>query len=77
MPTIEERVKDVIAEMFDVDADRLEPDTSFSDDLDADDLSHMEFILALEDEFDITIPEDESEITTIAEAVACVEKRTK
>lgn len=70
MASIEERVKEIIAENLGVDAEKVVEDASFVDDLDADSLDQVELILALEEEFDCTIPEDEaSKITTVGEAI--------
>ena len=50
MATIEERVKNIIVESLNVDAEKVTPDASFVDDLDADSLDQVELILALEEE---------------------------
>jgi len=68
--SIEEKVKELIAENLGVDADKVVVEASFVDDLDADSLDQVELILALEEEFDTTIPEEEaSKITTVGEAI--------
>ena len=70
MASIEEKVKELITENLGVDADKVVPEASFVDDLDADSLDQVELILALEEEFDTTIPEEEaSKITTVGEAI--------
>ena len=70
MASIEEKVKELIAENLGVDADKVVAEASFVDDLDADSLDQVELILALEEEFDTTIPEEEaSKITTVGEAI--------
>ena len=70
MASIEEKVKELIAENLGVDADKVIEGASFVDDLDADSLDQVELILALEEEFDTTIPEEEaSKITTVGEAI--------
>jgi len=70
MASIEERVKEIIAENLGVDTEKVVPEASFVDDLDADSLDQVELILALEEEFDCTIPEEEaSKITTVGEAI--------
>ena len=75
MASIEERVKEIIAENLGVDSDKVTEDASFVDDLDADSLDQVELILALEEEFDCTIPEEEaSKITTVGEAINYVNK---
>ena len=66
MSSIEEKVKEIIAENLGVDTEKVVPDASFVDDLDADSLDQVELILALEEAFDCTIPEEEaSKITTV------------
>lgn len=75
MASIEERVKNIIVESLNVDADKVTPDASFVDDLDADSLDQVELILALEEEFDTQIPEEEaSKITTVGEAIDYLNK---
>ena len=75
MASIEERVKNIIVESLNVDADKVTADASFVDDLDADSLDQVELILALEEEFDTQIPEDEaSKITTVGEAIDYLKK---
>ncbi len=75
MATIEERVKNIIVESLNVDADKVTPEASFVDDFDADSLDQVELILALEEEFDCQIPEDEaSKITNVGEAIKYLNK---
>ena len=75
MASIEERVKEIIAENLGVDSEKVKEEASFVDDLDADSLDQVELILALEEEFDCTIPEEEaSKITTVGEAIGYVNK---
>jgi len=76
--SIEEKVKELIAENLGVDADKVLPEASFVDDLDADSLDQVELILALEEEFDTTIPEEEaSKITTVGEAINYINKHVE
>ncbi len=75
MASIDERVKEIISENLGVDADKVKPEASFVDDLDADSLDQVELILALEEEFDCSIPEEEaSKITTVGEAIEYINK---
>jgi len=75
MASIEERVKGIIVESLNVDAEKVTGDANFVDDLDADSLDQVELILALEEEFDVQIPEDEAaKITTVGEAVVHLTK---
>ena len=67
------KIKDMIADNFDVDKDKITEDTNFMDDLDADSIDLVEFILQLEDEFGAEIPADEAEkIKTIGDAVSYI-----
>jgi acyl carrier protein len=64
-----ERFKKAAVEVLAVDADKVVPEASFADDLDADSLDLVELVMALEEEFDITVDESELEgITTIGGA---------
>ena len=68
------KIKDLIAESFDVDKDKITESTSFTDDLDADSIDLVEFILQLEDEFGSEIPDEEAEkIKTVGDAVSYIE----
>ena len=67
------KIKDMIADNFDVDKDKITEDTNFMDELDADSIDLVEFILQLEDEFGAEIPDDEAEkIKTIGDAVSYI-----
>ena len=65
---IEERVKKIIVEQLGVDEAEIRPNASFSDDLGADSLDNVELIMALEEEFDTEIADDEAEIMTTVQA---------
>lgn len=71
-----EEVKAVIVEVLGVDPDKVTPEATFREDLEADSLDLVELIMAFEDKFGEEIPdEDAQKITTVGEAVAYVEKR--
>jgi len=71
-----ERFRKCAVEVLQVDAEKIVPEASFADDLDADSLDLVELVMGLEEEFDITVEEDELEgIGTVAEAVALVENK--
>ena len=73
MSDIEARVKDIVVEQLGVNADEVTTDASFIDDLGADSLDTGELVMALEEEFECEIPDEEAEkITTVKEAVAYV-----
>ena len=65
-----EKIKEIMAEQLEVDLDSITPDTSFINDLEADSLDIVEMIMAIEEEFDIEIPDEDAEkISTVGEAV--------
>ncbi|GLR69909.1 acyl carrier protein [Ningiella sp. W23] len=70
MSNIEERVKKIIVEQLGVKEDEVKSEASFVDDLGADSLDTVELVMALEEEFDTEIPDEEAEkITTVQSAV--------
>jgi acyl carrier protein len=73
---IEQRVADIIAEQLGVSKEEVVPEASFIDDLGADSLDIVELVMAMEEEFDIEIPDDDAEkIQTIGDAIAYVRAR--
>jgi acyl carrier protein len=74
MSNVEERVKKIVAEQLGVKED-IANDASFVDDLGADSLDTVELVMALEEEFECEIPDEEAEkITTVQQAIDYVEK---
>ena len=70
MSTIEDRVKKIAVEQLGVAEDQVTPDASFVDDLGADSLDTVELVMALEEEYEIAIPDEAAEkITTVQSAV--------
>ena len=70
MSTIEERVKKIVAEQLGVKDDAVNNTTSFVEDLGADSLDTVELVMALEEEFETEIPDEEAEkITTVQAAI--------
>ena len=70
MSSVEERVKKLICEQLGVKEDEVRTDASFVEDLGADSLDTVELVMALEEEFETEIPDEEAEkITTVKEAV--------
>jgi acyl carrier protein len=64
-----ERFQKCAVEVLSVDADKVVPEAKFGDDLDADSLDLVELVMALEEEFEITVPEEELEgIETVGQA---------
>jgi len=73
---LEERVAEIIAEQLGVSKEEVVPEASFIDDLGADSLDIVELVMAMEEEFDIEIPDDDAEkIQTIGDAIAYVRER--
>ena len=70
MSSIEDRVKKIVAEQLGVKEDEGRNEASFVDDLGADSLDTVELVMALEEEFETEIPDDEAEkITTVQLAI--------
>lgn len=70
MSTIEERVKKIVVEQLGVSEDEVKIESSFVDDLGADSLDTVELVMALEEEFDTEIPDEEAEkISTVQSAI--------
>lgn len=70
MSNIEERVKKIIIEQLGVEEAEVKNEASFVDDLGADSLDTVELVMALEEEFDTEIPDEEAEkITTVQAAI--------
>ena len=70
MSNIEERVRKIIVEQLGVNDDEVSDDASFVDDLGADSLDTVELVMALEEEFECEIPDEEAEkITTVKQAI--------
>ena len=77
MSSVEERVKKIIAEQLGVNEGEVANESSFVDDLGADSLDTVELVMALEEEFDTEIPDDEAEkITTVQQAVDYINARS-
>ena len=75
---VQERVKNLIVEHLGVEPDQVKPEAQFVNDLGADSLDTVEFIMALEEEFDIEIPDEKAEkIKTVGEAVAYIQENAK
>ena len=78
MSNIEERVKKVIVEQLGVNEDEVVLSASFIDDLGADSLDTVELVMALEEEFDTEIPDEDAEkITTVQSAIDYIESHRK
>jgi acyl carrier protein len=70
MASIAERIKQIVAEQLGVDEDQVTAEASFMDDLGADSLDTVELVMALEEEFDIEISDEDAEkIQTVQDAI--------
>ncbi len=73
MSTVEERVKKIVIEQLGVKEDEVTTEASFVDDLGADSLDTVELVMALEEEFECEIPDEEAEnITTVQQAISYI-----
>jgi acyl carrier protein len=78
MENIEQRVKKIVAEQLGVNETEVKPEASFVDDLGADSLDTVELVMALEEEFECEIPDEEAEkITTVKQAVDYISNHAK
>lgn len=72
-----ERIRDMLAEQLDLPADTITPESDIIDDLEADSLSVLDMVMALEDEFGIEIPDEDVEgLRTVGAVVAYLEEHT-
>jgi acyl carrier protein len=73
--SIEEKIKKIICEQLEVSEEDVVPEASFVDDLGADSLDQVELIMAMEEEFGISISDEEAEkIVTVRDAIEYIEK---
>ncbi|MDX9874945.1 MAG: acyl carrier protein [Spongiibacteraceae bacterium] len=78
MSSIEERVKKIVAEQLGVKEEDVQPSASFVEDLGADSLDTVELVMALEEEFETEIPDEEAEqITTVQLAIDYIKNHVK
>jgi acyl carrier protein len=75
---VETKVKSIIAEQLGVGEDEIKPESSFIDDLGADSLDIVELVMAMEEEFEVEIPDEEAEnIKTVGDAITYVNTHKK
>ncbi|MFN8180172.1 MAG: acyl carrier protein [bacterium] len=73
-----QKVKEIIIEQLDVQSDQVTEEASFIEDLGADSLDTVELVMALEEHFDIEIPDEDAEkIKTVRDAVSYIDKNVK
>ena len=78
MENIEQRVKKIVAEQLGVNEADIKIDSSFVDDLGADSLDTVELVMALEEEFECEIPDEEAEkITSVQQAIDYIKTHVK
>ena len=78
MENIEQRVKKIVAEQLGVNETEIKNESSFVNDLGADSLDTVELVMALEEEFETEIPDEEAEkITTVQQAINYVQSQVK
>ena len=74
MSSVETKVIEIVAEQLGVDKEKIKPESNFVNDLGADSLDTVELVMELEEEFDISIPDDAAEkIQTVGEAIKHIE----
>ncbi|MDE0916277.1 MAG: acyl carrier protein [Planctomycetota bacterium] len=74
--TIEERVVKIVCDQMGTSADKVTPETSFINDLGADSLDTVELVMEFEDEFEISIPDEDAEkIQTVGTAVSYITEK--
>ncbi len=78
MSNIASKVKEIISQQLDVDTAQIKDEASFIDDLGADSLAIVELVLAFEEQFEIDIPDEDTEkIRTVGDAVKYIEEHSK
>ncbi len=76
MSEVEQKVKAAVAEQLGINAEDIKTDASFMDDLGADSLDLVELVMSFENEFGITIPdEDSAQLTTVQSAINYVQSK--
>ena len=77
MAAVDQRIKAIIAEQLGVKPEEVTAQASFIDDLGADSLDTVELIMALEEEFNVEIPDEDAEkMTTVGDAIKYIESKT-
>lgn len=78
MPSLEEKVNQIVIEQLDVDPSQVTPEASFVDDLGADSLDRVELVMAFEEAFGLEIPDEDAEkILTVRDAVQYIQRNAK
>lgn len=75
---IADKVKEIVSQQLDVDVAQIKPESQFIDDLGADSLAIVELVLAFEEQFEIDIPDEDTEkIRTVGDAINYIQSHTK
>lgn len=78
MAQLQPKVKDIIVEQLGVDPERVKPEASFIDDLGADSLDIVELVMAMEEEFEIEIPDEDAEkLRTVQDVCTYLESKVQ
>jgi acyl carrier protein len=78
VPSLEEKVNQIVVEQLDVDPAEVTPEASFVDDLGADSLDRVELVMAFEEAFGLEIPDEDAEkILTVKDAVDYIQRNAK
>ena len=78
MSDVTQKVKDIIIEQLGVNPEEVTEEASFIDDLGADSLDTVELVMALEEGFDIEVPDEDAEkLTTVGAAIKYIEENSK
>jgi len=76
--SIEDKVKNIIVEQLGVSEEQVKPEAKFIEDLGADSLDTVELVMAFEEEFDITVPDEEAEkLTSVGEVINYIDEQSK
>ena len=75
---MQQKITDIVVEQLGVDAERVKPEASFIDDLGADSLDIVELVMAMEEEFDLEIPDEEAEkLRTVQDVLTYLQTKGK
>ena len=76
MSTVADKVKKIVVDQLGVSEDQVTPEAKFIEDLGADSLDQVELVMAFEEEFGADIPDEDAEkLTSVGDAIACIESK--
>ena len=76
--SVSDKVIDIVCDQLGVSRDKVSPETSFVNDLGADSLDQVELVMELEEEFDLSIPDEDAEkIQTVGDAIKYIKERVE